>query len=154
MSHYTEFTWEDLEIDKDLFDGYSSKYQDLKDSINLKGDVQKTSILNDIDFELELIRRDTINVTYILQLLIKFQSKHSSKDKESIEKEIFNLLNTEVSLRSKRELIEKFIQESLPYIKDTDTISDEFEKFWNVEQQKALQELVKIENLSEEKTKN
>lgn len=154
MSHYTEFAWEDLEIDKDLFDGYSSKYQDLKDSINLKSNVQKTSILNDIDFELELIRRDTINVTYILQLLIKFQSKHGAKDKESIEKEIFNLLNTEVSLRSKRELIEKFIQESLPHIEDTDTIPDEFQKFWNVEQEKALQELVKTENLSEEKTKS
>ncbi|MFC0183612.1 type I restriction enzyme, R subunit [Pseudarcicella hirudinis] len=154
MSHYTEFTWDDLKIDKDLFDGYSSKYQDLKDSINLKSDVQKTSILNDIDFELELIRRDTINVTYILQLLIKFKSKHSEKDKESIEKEIFNLLNTEVSLRSKRELIEKFIQESLPQIKDTDTIPDEFEKFWNIEQENALQELVKTENLYEEQTKS
>jgi type I restriction enzyme R subunit len=49
--------------------------------------------------------------------LIKFKSKHSAKDKESIEKDIFNLLNTEVSLRSKRELIEKFIQESLPILK-------------------------------------
>lgn len=154
MSHYTEFTWDDLPMEEQLFTDYTSKYLDLKDGINPVNSPEKTSILNDIDFELELIRRDTINVTYILQLLIKFQSKHSSKDKESIEKEIFNLLNTEVSLRSKRELIEKFIQESLPYIKDTDTISDEFEKFWNVEQEKALQELVKIENLSEEKTKN
>lgn len=103
---------------------------------------------------MELIRRDTINVTYILQLLIKFNSKHNAKDKESIEKDIFNLLNTEVSLRSKRELIEKFIQESLPHIEDTDTIPEEFEKFWNVEQEKALQELVKTENLSEEKRKD
>src|SRR5690606_12431891 len=152
MSHYTEFTWGDLQLNKDVFNGYSSKYQDLKDSINLKSDVQKTSILNDIDFELELIRRDTINVTYILQLLMEFKSKHSTKDKESIEKELFNLLNTEVSLRSKRELIEKFIKESLPYIEDTNTIPEEFEKFWSEEQEKALQELVKTENLSEEKT--
>lgn len=57
-----------------------------------------------------------------------------------------------MSLRSKRELIEKFIQESLPHIEDTDAIPEEFEKFWNVEQEKALQELVKTENLSEEKT--
>ncbi|GGF05952.1 type I restriction endonuclease subunit R [Flavobacterium limi] len=152
MSHYTEFTWDDLQIEEQLFADYTSKYLDLKEKIGSDPSPEKTSILNDIDFELELIRRDTINVTYILQLLIKFQSKESTKDKESIEKDIFNLLNTEVSLRSKRELIEKFIQESLPHIEDTDTIPEEFEKFWNVEQKKALQQMIKTENLSEEKT--
>lgn len=152
MSHYTEFTWDDLQIEEQLFADYTSKYLDLKDRLGSDSSPEKTSILNDIDFELELIRRDTINVTYILQLLIKFQSKQNTKDKESIEKDIFNLLNTEVSLRSKRELIERFIQESLPHIEDTDTIPEEFEKFWNLEQKKALQEMVKTENLSEEKT--
>ena len=152
MSHYSEFTWDDLEMEEQLFADYTSKYLDLKDRLGSDPSPEKTSILNDIDFELELIRRDTINVTYIIQLLIKFKSKHSAKDKESIEKEISNLLNTEVSLRSKRELIEKFIQESLPNIEDTDTIPEEFEKFWNEEQENALQELVKTENLSEEKT--
>lgn len=152
MSHYTEFIWDDLQMEEQLFADYTSKYLDLKEKLDPTDPSKKASILNDIDFELELIRRDTINVTYILQLLIKFKSKHSAKDKESIEKDIFNLLNTEVSLRSKRELIEKFIQESLPHIEDTDAIPEEFEKFWNVEQEKALQELVKTENLSEEKT--
>jgi len=149
MSHYTEFTWDDLDIEPQIFDGYTSKYLDLKETItNLPTD--KTSILNDIDFELELIRRDTINVTYILQLLVK--SKQSSKDKRSIDEEIFNLLNTEVSLRSKRELIEKFIQGDLPGIDDIDAISEEFEKFWNDEQEKALKALIEDEKLSEEKT--
>lgn len=152
MSHYTEFTWEDLQIEEQLFADYTSKYLDLKDKLGSDPSPEKTSILNDIDFELELIRRDTINVTYILQLLIKFKSKYSTKDKDSIQKDIFNLLNTEVSLRSKRELIEKFIQESLPHIEDTETIPDEFEKFWNAEQEMALQEIVNTENLSEEKT--
>lgn len=152
MSHYTEFAWDDLQMKEQLFADYTSKYLDLKDGLGTDPSPEKTSILNDIDFELELIRRDTINVTYIIQLLVKFKSKHSAKDKESIEREIANLLNTEVSLRSKRELIDKFIQESLPNIENTDTIPEEFEKFWNIEQDKALQELVKTENLSEEKT--
>ncbi len=152
MSHYTEFNWEDLEIEEQLFADYTSKYLDLKDRLATDTSPEKTSILNDIDFELELIRRDTINVTYILQLLVKFKAKHGSKDREGIEREIFNLLNTEVSLRSKRELIEKFIRENLPNIEDTDTIPDEFEKFWSAEQETAFHELVKTENLFEEKT--
>lgn len=152
MSHYTEFTWEDLQMEEQLFADYTSKYLDMKERLKVEPTPEKTSILNDIDFELELIRRDTINVTYIVQLLIKFKSKHSTKDKENIEKEILNLLNTEVSLRSKRELIDKFIQQNLPHIDNSDTIPEEFEKFWNEEQEKALRDLIKMENLSGEKT--
>lgn len=84
--------------------------------------------------------------------MINFKSKQDFKDKENIKKDIFNLLNTDVSLRIKRELIEKFIKESLKHIDDTDNIPEEFEKFWNVEQEKALLELVETENLHQEKT--
>ncbi len=152
MSHYTKFTWEDLQMEEQSFADYTSKYLDMKDGLSYAPPTEKTSILNDIDFELELIRRDTINVTYIIQLLIQFKSKHTEKDKESVKKKISTLLNTEVSLRSKRELIEKFIYENLPNIEDVDAISDEFEIFWNEEQQKALEELIETENLSGERT--
>lgn len=150
MSHYTEFTWDDLDMEEQHFLSYTGKYMDLKDTLSVITTIEKTSILNDIDFELELIRRDTINVMYILQLLVKL--KQSSKDKGTISDEISNLLNTEVSLRSKRELIEKFIQQSLPNIDDTETITEEFEKFWNDEQEIALKGLIEEENLSEQKT--
>ncbi len=150
MSHYTEFAWSNLAIEQQSFEAYTSKYLDLKDKLSTGGSNEKTSILNDIDFELELIRRDTINVSYIMQLLIK--AKQNTKEKANIEQEVFNLLNNEVSLRSKRELIEKFIKESLPHIEDTEDIQEEFEKFWNAEQDKALKVLVNDENLSEEKT--
>lgn len=41
---------------------------------------------------------------------------------------------------------------SLPHIEDSDSIPEEFEKFWNIEQEKAMQELVNDENLYFEKT--
>src|ERR1019366_4975086 len=63
-------------------------------------------------------------------------------------------LNTEVHLRSKRELIEKFIEENLPLLDDTDDIPEAFEKFWNEEQKKAFNDLVKEEKLSPEKTQS
>ena len=69
-----------------------------------------------------------------------------------LKKEIFNLLNTEAHLRSKRELIERFIKENLPVLEDTDDIPEAFEKFWNEEQQKAFNQLVKEETLSADKT--
>ena len=35
---------------------------------------EKVSILEDVDFELELIHRDEINVAYIIRLLIKLKA--------------------------------------------------------------------------------
>jgi type I restriction enzyme, R subunit len=57
----------------------------------------------------------------------------------------------DTELRSKRELIEKFINENLPQIKDSDNIPDEFEKFWSKERLEYLDRLVEEENRDKEK---
>jgi len=153
MSHYTEFEWSDLQLEEQAFWDYSSKYQDLKDGINHKETKEKVSILNDIDFELELIRKDNINVGYIVQLLMQLKlNNYNKKDKEATEKQIFNLLNTEATLRSKRELIEKFMQQHLIHINDVENIADEFAQFLDSEKAKAFSQLTKEENLSADRT--
>lgn len=151
LTAFADFKWEDLAMSEQLFEDYKSKYLDLYDKVKSNHQKEKVSILEDVDFELELIHRDEINVNYIIQLLIKLKSKVQA-DVTKTEKEIFNLLNTESHLRSKRELIERFIQENLPVLEDGDNITQEFEKFWNEEQQKAFDLLVKEEQLSAEKT--
>ena len=90
-------------------------------------------------------------MAYILHLLVNLKSKDPA-EKKQYESEVFNLLGSELTLRSKRELIEKFIQENLPTIEDSGDIPDEFEKFWTKEQQKAFDEIVKDEKLKADKT--
>ena len=82
------------------------------------------------------------DIAYIIELLIKLKSQ-TQKDTTKAEQEIFNLLSTETTLRSKRELIEKFIKENLPVIVDTDEVVPAFDKYWNEEQQKAFSTLVR-----------
>jgi type I restriction enzyme R subunit len=85
--------------------------------------------------------------------LIKLKSKIEKDGKGGdVEKEISNIINTHTQLRSKRELIEKFISQNIPEIEDTDSIPQEFDKFWIEEQRIAFNELVKSENLSVERT--
>ncbi|MEP7198047.1 MAG: type I restriction endonuclease subunit R [Saprospiraceae bacterium] len=151
LTAFADFKWEDLAMAEQLFEDYKSKYLDLYDKVKSNHQKEKVSILEDVDFELELIHRDEINVNYIIQLLIKLKAS-VQKDITKTENEIFNLLNSDAQLRSKRELIEKFIQENLPVLEDTDDIPEAFDKFWNEEQQKAFRELVKEENLSAERT--
>ncbi|MFM2191279.1 MAG: hypothetical protein RLZZ118_236 [Bacteroidota bacterium] len=151
LTAFSDFKWEDLQMTEQQFEDFKSKYLDLYDKVKPGLIKEKVSILEDVDFELELIHRDEINVNYILQLLIKLKSQ-TQKDTTNAEQEIFNLLNTETTLRSKRELIEKFIQENIPVIKDAEDINAEFDVFWKAEQQKAFTKLVKEENLSADKT--
>ncbi|MEY5049782.1 MAG: hypothetical protein RLZZ175_3141 [Bacteroidota bacterium] len=151
LSAFADFDWDTLEMDEQQFEDYKSKYLDLHDKVKKESEKEKVSILEDVDFELELIHRDEINVNYILQLLIKLKSKVQG-DVSNFEKEIFGLLGSESTLRSKKELIEKFIAENLPVIEDTENVTEEFEKFWNEEQLKAFNNIVTEENLSKDKT--
>ena len=146
LKSYTDFNWDDLSIDEEVFNEYVDRYWSLNDKVKKASKVDKTSILNDIDFELELIQRDQINVAYILQLLAKL--KHSkSADAKAQKKAIIDMLSGDVELRSKRELIEKFIEENLPHISDVDAIQDEFERFWHEEKILALGKICEEEHL-------
>lgn len=106
---------------------------------------RKVSILDDLDFELELIHRDAINVTYILKLLAKLKDA-KPEEKESQEKSLVELVAGNAKLRSKRELIEKFIRENMPAISDPDEIPKEFDNFWSEERKQALIRLSEEEN--------
>jgi type I restriction enzyme R subunit len=118
LASFSDFKWEDLEMTEQQFEDYKSKYLDLYGKVKRGREKEKVSILEDVDFELELIHRDEINVAYIIQLLIKLKSQ-KQKDTSKAEQEIFNLLSNETTLRSKRELIEKFILENLPVIENS-----------------------------------
>lgn len=153
LNSFSDFSWDDIGIDEQQFEDYKSKYLDLHDKVKSEHQVEKVSILEDVDFELELIHRDEINVTYIIQLLIKLKSKVDQEGKSGdTEREIANIINTHTQLRSKRELIEKFISQNIPEIEDIDSIPQEFDKFWIEEQRTAFNELIKSENLSIERT--
>lgn len=151
MTTFANFDWEDLAMAEQLFNDYRSKYLDLWQKTKQDNAKEKVSILDDVDFELELIHRDEINVTYILKLLASLKDV-KKEEQEAKKKEVVDLLTGEANLRSKRELIEKFIEDNLPAIDDSETIPQEFEKFWSEEQQKAFEVFVKEENLSSDKT--
>ena len=145
---FSDFKWSDLEMKEQVFEDYKSKYLDMYEEIGEnRGDLkEKVSILEDIDFELELIHKDEIDVFYILNLLGIYKNadeKEKLKQKENIN----NIINGNASLRSKRELIEKFINENLMQIDDENSIDDEFDKFLDMEKMTAFKKLCEEENL-------
>jgi type I restriction enzyme R subunit len=146
LQSYTDFDWEDLPLNEQEFEDYKGKYLDLYEKVKREAQKEKISILDDIDFELELIHRDRINVAYILKLLAKLKDDKTS-DAAAKKKAIIDLLGGDVLLRSKRELIEKFIEENLPHIADADKIEEEFEQYWQDQKVLALGKICEEENL-------
>lgn len=146
LTSCAEFSWEDLMLSAQKFADYKSKYLDISDSIKNDRTKEKASILHDVDFELELICRDEINVSYILKLLAKLRMA-SPGEGSGQKKAIMDLLGGDVQLRSKRELIEKFIDDHLPKISDSDAIADEFQKYWQDQKILALNKICQDEHL-------
>lgn len=135
LTSFTEFSDDDLSLDAQRFEDFKSKYLDIHDRMKSdQDDDQKASILNEVDFELELIRRDNINVAYILALLASIveeqREAEDALDTAGKTKTILDLLGSEPRLRSKRELIEEFITTYLPTMKSAEQTNATFESFW------------------------
>jgi len=152
LRSFTEFNFNDLELDAQTFEDYKSKYQDL---YHRSREEEKVSIIDEVDFELELIQRDEINVAYILGLLEGLRASGEESDEEKGEREkkrnaILDLLGKEGQLRSKRELIERFIQEQMPDIKPDQELTEVFNDYWAEEKQKAVVTLCNKEGIDKE----
>ncbi|MCK0138929.1 type I restriction endonuclease subunit R [Aliiroseovarius sp. F47248L] len=146
---FTQFSFDDLPINEQLFADFRSKYLDLYDKVRSDHEKEKVSILDDIDFEVELISRDKINVSYIIALL---QNMRDSKpeDQAKQRKAIMDILDTEAQLRSKKELIARFIAELFPNIPAEADVGDEFETYWAEQKRQAIRQLSEDEGLDAE----
>ncbi len=147
LSTFADFSFVDLKLTEQEFEDYKSKYLDLYDKVRSDQAQEKVSVLHEIDFELELIQRDEINVAYILKLLAKLKGADSDKDYEYQYKALMQTIGGSPQLRSKQELIEKFIKENLPQLESGEEVADAFDSFWEVEKQKATVLLCEEEKL-------
>jgi type I restriction enzyme R subunit len=138
LQSFSDFSWLDLGITEQEYNDYRSKYLDLKDEVRSRADqTAVVSILDEVDFEVELIRRDRINVRYILNLLAELSTARGA-DRERRRRQIISLLTGEVQLRSKREFIEEFIENHLPPSGNASEIEAAFAEFWDERKQAHL----------------
>ena len=150
LETFSKFDFKDLGITQDEFESYKSKYIDMYDTLVVNGGDgrgPKTSVIDEVDFEIELLAKDSINVNYILSLIKNLDNKDVSfvKDVEYILKTVDSIPN----LKNKRELLEKFIEEnrnifSMDFKGD---IEDRLVKFMRKKRNEAIEEMVAEEEL-------
>lgn len=128
------------------FQDYIGMYADLYEEFK-KISKETESIKDDIVFEIELVKQVEVNIDYILMLVSKYH-KTNCKDKEILGS-INTAINSSLALRSKKELIEGFI--------DRINVNNDIYKDWTafVKEQKEhdLETLIEEENLNSEETR-
>ncbi len=77
----------------------------------------------------------------------KDAAKGNTDESEKKRAAVLNLLGNEPQLRSKRELIEKFIRDHMPNVGDGESVEQVFEAYWASERESAIDGLCEDEGL-------
>ena len=151
LETFSNFDFKDFDITQDDFESYKSKYIDMYDTLvgsRVKGDRRKTSVIDEIDFELELLAKDTVDVSYIISLIKNLDNRENFfvKDVEYILKTVDSI----PKLKNKRELLERFIEENREIfsIEFKGNLEDKLQKFMKKKRDEAILEMVAEEELS------
>lgn len=171
---YDEFEEDatDLGMSEQQFMDFRSKYLDIYDAVDggrkpsgkdstPDEDAEPTetstdSVIGDIDFCLELLHSDIINVTYILELIADLNPY--SEDYQEKRTHIIDTMIKDAELRSKAKLIDDFIQQNVDDDRDnfmarkqradgTSDLEEQLNNYITNKRNDAVDELAKDEDL-------
>lgn len=144
---FDEFQGKEMIAERDLQD-YLGRYQDLRDEWKSKGKSgESTDIIDDIVFEVELIKQIEINIDYILMLVKKYHDTHCA-DKEVLVT-ITKAIDASPELRSKKQLIETFIAG----VNDVEDVMGEWHRYVGKRREEDLEAIITEEKLKPEDTR-
>lgn len=148
LKTFNEFNMdmEDVPFNSQMFEDYKSKYYNIYRKLTTQK--EKSSILNDISFSLELIQTDKINVSYILNLIRNIDlsdEEQKKKDIKDIEEKLVNVTDDELFL--KIDLIKRFLDKVLPTLNQEDSIDNALNTMINEEREKEIENYAKDINM-------
>lgn len=144
LSSFDEFAGKEILTERDVQD-YHSQYLRIYDELRPQGK-EKDNVNDDLIFEIELIKQVEINIDYILMLIKKYHESHM-EDKE-IKVSILKSVDASIELRSKKDLIENFIDSLTP----TSNVDEDWKKYVNEQKITELNKIIEEENLNKEET--
>lgn len=130
---FSEFQWADFNIDPQTVKVFESHYIDFRVKAR---ESEGVSILNDIDFQMEQVLTDKINVDYIFRLLAELDVK----DKVEVKK-LRDMVEDEGTdkLRKKRDLLLDFIDSVVPTLSRGSNVMDEYQQYVDEKTRKEIE---------------
>ena len=150
LRNFDEFeTFNKIISDRQMQD-MKSVYVDIRESIVNSRTSERNEGLqidfSDVEFQIDLLKTDEINLDYILALILE-KSKEND-DIENLKAEIRRVIRSSLRTRAKEELIIDFINRTkLSELRDTDDILEKFYTFARKEKLEKINGLVEEENL-------
>lgn len=146
LKSFDDFKGNEL-LPERTFQDYQSTYLEIYQEIKKVQDADKESIVEDLVFEIELVKQVEINVDFILILIRGLKGASASENKE-IRAKISKTVLSSYSLRSKKDLIERFVDS----INNDSNVEDDWKEFIIKQKKKELDEIIKDENLDPSET--
>ena len=150
LQTFVEYDQDQTVLDKQHFANFASKYADLCRATRKTTKKEKVSVLDYVDFQLDLLHSDRINVGYILTLLQMAVNAETDEQRNKYEAQVHDLIGSDISLHNKQDLIQKFIEENMPKMINGQSVQTAFAQFWDAEKEQAYQYFCEQENLKPE----
>ena len=151
LETFSDFTWNDLlpEITQQEYENFKSRYFTIHDNVVKRHEAERVSILADIDFAIELVQTDKINVAYIMNLL-KDVDLSNKEQKEKDVAHIFDELDRSDSpeLRKKVDLIKAFLNKVMPNMQEGDSVLDAYAVFEDEQRDLEIEEFARENSIS------
>ncbi|MGF0095792.1 type I restriction endonuclease subunit R [Peptoniphilus sp. SGI.035] len=153
LKNFDEFeNFEKIISDRQMQD-MKSVYVDIREGIlNSRGNEnpQGDKIdFSDVEFQIDLLKTDEINLDYILALILEKSKENDNV--ESLKAEVRRVIRSSLGTRAKEELIMDFINNTrLSELKNTDDILESFYRFAKKEKENKIISLVDEESLKED----
>lgn len=128
---------------------YRSWYLDFYAEFRRDRDTDKELINDDVVFEIELIKQVEINVDYILMLVEKYRASFGDGEDKEIRAEISRAVDASPSLRSKRDLVEDFVDS----VSVTGAVDEQWQAFVAAKREAELDALITDKKLRPEETR-
>ncbi len=128
---------------------YRSIYLDFYAEFRKTRETEKESINDDVVFEIELIKQVEINVDYILLLVEKYRASSGDGEDKEIRAQISRAVESSPTLRSKRDLVEDFVNS----ITMDGAVDDQWQRFIAAKREAELEALIAEQQLRPEQTR-
>ncbi|WP_406617564.1 type I restriction endonuclease subunit R, EcoR124 family [Mycoplasmopsis adleri] len=148
---FTEEWTPDKQIltDREMQD-YQSFYLDIKDEFDKRREGEAVSILDDVVFEIELVKANDVDFDYILSKIKEAHNENMSEQEMTIY--IDRIVRSSYTLRNKDLLIKAFLN-VINLTNDYSNLPEQFDKFVSEDKEKQIDNLINKFNLKPEEAK-
>ena len=152
LRNFDEFESFEKIISERLMQDMKSVYVDIRDSIlneRRSKEAEEAQVdFSDVEFQIDLLKTDEINLDYILALIL--EKARENDDIEILKAEVRRVIRSSLGTRAKEDLVMEFISKTrLSELKNTDDIIETFYEFAKKEKVVKINQLITEENLNE-----